>query len=190
MAERLWRGPNQIHMTAPSETGPGIFDLREISPDEPAIPEYSPPDPSAKPRAKATRQTTTPADAVNRLAAPARDKVTWQDDRSDATRRPTDRSILSVGRRSMNAGGSAIGHAARTIRAGRTSRPGNPGHRTASSTRVTAAPAADDAAEFARPATAGTPPEDAASAAAAETPKPSPGQGSDIHIEFTAERRS
>ena len=36
MAERLWRGPNQIRMTAPAETGPGTFELREISPDGPA----------------------------------------------------------------------------------------------------------------------------------------------------------
>ena len=79
MAERLWRGPNQIRLTALSETGPGIFDLREVSPKDQAIPEYSPPEPSAKPRPKTTKQTSTQGDAGPGAAAPARDKVTVQD---------------------------------------------------------------------------------------------------------------
>ncbi|MHB9077419.1 MAG: secretin N-terminal domain-containing protein [Pirellulaceae bacterium] len=59
MAERLWRGPNQIRMTAPSDTGPGIFDLREISPDKPTNDAKTPGQAPAKPPVSGTKQTAT-----------------------------------------------------------------------------------------------------------------------------------
>ena len=80
MAERLWRGPNQIRMTTPSETGPGIFDLREISPEEPARPKTPSQAPSAKPRVTTTKQTATQPDPSQPAAEPSRDKVTVDND--------------------------------------------------------------------------------------------------------------
>ena len=75
MAERLWRGPNQIRMTAPSDTGPGIFDLREISPEEPA---GGTTPPGRHPKPPATRYQTDgdrAGPAANRRMNPKPEKV-------------------------------------------------------------------------------------------------------------------
>jgi type II secretory pathway component GspD/PulD (secretin) len=71
MAQRLWRGPNQIRMTAPTDSGPGIFDMREISPDGPAEPPGAEPAPPPDRPARRTRRTATPAAPSNAAAAPA-----------------------------------------------------------------------------------------------------------------------
>ncbi len=51
-ARRLWLGPNKIELTAPSDSGPSIFDLKEISPERPAAAPRVP-SPPAQPSAKA-----------------------------------------------------------------------------------------------------------------------------------------
>ncbi len=47
---RLWLGPNRIQLTAPSESGPSIFDLREVNPETPSAPQRDlrPATPSAR----------------------------------------------------------------------------------------------------------------------------------------------
>ena len=52
MARRLWLGPNRIQLTAPSESGPSMFDLKEISPDQPEAAPAAPAPPT-QPSAKA-----------------------------------------------------------------------------------------------------------------------------------------
>jgi hypothetical protein len=60
-AERLWSGQNQIRFTTPSDTGPGVLDLREVNPRK----EDSPPAavPSARPATEPVRRDAAP---VNR----------------------------------------------------------------------------------------------------------------------------
>ncbi len=80
MAERLWRGPNQIRMTTPSETGPGVIDLREVPLDPQAVPEYDPTRPTPGPQRKTTGENIQPSAAAPAAPERPRDKVTWQED--------------------------------------------------------------------------------------------------------------
>ena len=77
MAERLWRGPNRIQMTVPSDSESSIFDLREIAPERP----------EGAPKTQARPQPKPPADGASRSggeqpapsppnAPPAGDRVT------------------------------------------------------------------------------------------------------------------
>ncbi len=59
-AERLWSGQNQIRFTTPSDTGPGLLDLREVNPGKGAAPAT---DPAARPAAEPARRDAAP---VNR----------------------------------------------------------------------------------------------------------------------------
>ncbi|MHB0959816.1 MAG: secretin N-terminal domain-containing protein [Pirellulaceae bacterium] len=79
MAERLWRGTNQIRMTAPSDSGSGIFDLRTISPEEPAgtKPPGGAPATSPMPRTKQTATEPTPETPAE---DPTQDKVAFSRD--------------------------------------------------------------------------------------------------------------
>lgn len=81
MAERLWRGPNQIRMTTPSETGPGVIDLREVPLDPQAIPEYDPARPTPGPQRKTTGANIRPSAAAPAAPERPRDKVTWQENK-------------------------------------------------------------------------------------------------------------
>ncbi len=163
MAERLWRGPNQIRMTTPSETGPGIFDLREISPEEPARPKTPSQAPSAKPRVTTTKQTATQPEPNQPAAEPSRDKVTVDNDP------PYVESRIPIHFASLQ----AVDETQDTAQS--------------DTPQENAAPAVSPAThENATPAPSPTPQENAAPAAAAETLVPAPGKGSDIHIEFTS----
>ncbi len=76
MVQRLWREPNQIRMTAPSESGPGNLELREIWPEEPSAAKPPADTPRPKPPASTTRQTGTRPAPPPRAAEPAGDKTT------------------------------------------------------------------------------------------------------------------
>ncbi len=181
MAERLWRGPNQIHMTAPSDTGPGVFDLREISPEEPA----GGTTPPAKPPATRTKQTATEPAPRKPADEPKPEKVALG---SAATQLDAVVPVHFVSRHREDA-------------AFRLDLAQDPPQEATPTEQVPPAEPTEEAAQQPAPAPQATQAEPALPAAAegqatpsentpeppaAATPADLPGRGSDIHIEFTA----
>ena len=181
MAERLWRGPNQIRMTAPSDTGPGIFDLREISPEVPA----GGPTPPAKPPATRTKQTATEPAPRKPVDEPKPEKVAL----GTATTQLDE--VVPVHFVSLHPEDAAFRWdlAQDPLQEPTPTEQVPPAEATEEPAPEPAPSPQATPAEPTLPAAAegqATPSENAPEPPAAVTPADLPGQGSDIHIEFTA----